>query len=726
MRGALRTLASSIVALGLAAPLAGCGFGNIRNVRAFRTYANEDANIAVSVDRVEDIAEALTMVDRLLTKTPYSPGDTWVKHLALTDAEAERIRTTVKEAPPYAAGDHQVPIVKLYRLHLAAVLAEAQAAHASEEAKYPSVIEAMATLSSSSGGLADEWKALEKARKAHEDAVAAKDKLAEELAKSGALRTNAPDPPELVAARKAAREAEKEHEAAQQKVQRTVLGLVSAKDVSGDRAKIARDALEVSSVALRVDLEALALIPIVIIQTSRSLPSAPRDLLAQKSLKAISQITELPAYAERIEDQLGTQLKLARDMSESLAALTKEDLSHAAGFALRESVVDQVVGVTLDSFRVNAKLGGEAMFFVFDADKNQSTSTSTTTDSNGNQTSKTTSTDYTGRAHRLLYDVSPIYFFGGRINAGFDFFHMPNAANLNLGFASDFGISSGGTIDNDQTLGQALGLHGAASQLFNAGLGILGVKSDVKVAQFTAGQVQYMGVSTTTGNDLVNGKNPITPFQLGYTQVDVGYDTSFLFPETAGRYYIEELRAGFRFMNYKMPRILYEMRDTSTDPNNESWVFERESPPQVVDSKYYMGGLLLRMGPGGAPLFSVFMDLGVYLGAGPTQYYFIRGNSTPTLKEDVEKKRDYYAASVFAVNGSGGFGMRLRLSPKKWRVRIAADAQYRGEFIYSHITTQAEDTSGTGSSSTKTGGKKVVFGGADIYHGPRLDLQLSF
>lgn len=68
------------------------------------------------------------MVDRLLTATPYSPGDTWVKHLALTDAEAERIRTKVKESPPYAAGNHQVPIVNLYRLHLAAVLAEAQAA----------------------------------------------------------------------------------------------------------------------------------------------------------------------------------------------------------------------------------------------------------------------------------------------------------------------------------------------------------------------------------------------------------------------------------------------------------------------------------------------------------------------------------------------------------------------------------------------------------------------
>ena len=724
MTAGWRKAALAIAALGLAAPLGGCGFGNIRNVRAFRTYANEDASIAVSVDRVEDIAEALTMVDRLLTATPYSPGDAWVKHLALTDVEAERIRTKVKESAPYAAGEHQVPVVKLYRLHLAQVLAEAEAAH-SGDAKYASVIEGMATLSPAASELGTQWKTLDTARKTHEESAARKDAVEAEAARSGRLASGSPVPPDVVAARAAESDAEKAFEAAQKTVQGTVLSIVGAKELSGDRAKIARDALEVSSVAFRVDLESLALIPIVIIQTSRSLPSAPRDLLAQKSLKAISQLTELPAYAERIEEQLSRQLKLTREMAEALSALTKEDLEHAAGFALRESVVDQVVGVTLDSFRVNLKLGGEAMFFVFDADKNQSSSTSTSTDANGNQVSKTTSTDYTGRTHRLNYDVKPIYFFGGKVNVGFDFFHMPNAANLNVGFASDFGISSGGTIDNNTSLGQALGLHGAASQLFNAGLGVLGVKSDVKIAQFTAGTVQRVLVDGATGND-VRALDQAA-FQLGYTQIDVGYDTSFLFPETAGRYYIEELRAGFRFMNYKMPRILYEMRDTSTDPNNTAWVFDRESPPQIVDSKYYMGGLLLRMGPGGSPLFSVFMDLGVYVGAGPTGYYFIRGVSNPTAKQDVEKSRDHYAASMFAVNGSGGFGMRLRLSPKRWRLRINADAQYRGELVYSHITTQAEDTQTTSSGgTTKTGGREVVFGGADIYHGPRFDLLLQF
>ena len=78
-------------ALGVAAAIVSLGaFGcapATQNVRAYRAYAHEDVSLKVALDRVQDIARSLELVDRILTQTNYTPGDLWVRRLPMTDAD---------------------------------------------------------------------------------------------------------------------------------------------------------------------------------------------------------------------------------------------------------------------------------------------------------------------------------------------------------------------------------------------------------------------------------------------------------------------------------------------------------------------------------------------------------------------------------------------------------------------------------------------------------------
>src|SRR5205814_2364714 len=133
-------------------------------------------------------------------------------------------------------------------------------------------------------------------------------------------------------------------------------------------------------------------------------------------------------------------------------------------------------------------------------------------------------------------------------------------------------------------------------------------------------------------------------------------------PEFAGRYYIEEFTPAFRYMDYQLPRILYQLKDTSGQET--SFSFEKEGPAQTQRSQYYMGGLIWRFGPGGTtPGFSAFFDAGLYAGSGPADYllyqYDASGNQLKTM--------DGFTASVFVADVALGGGLRFRLTPRKSR-----------------------------------------------------------
>ncbi|MBW2456009.1 MAG: hypothetical protein JRI68_15940 [Deltaproteobacteria bacterium] len=680
------------------------------NVRAMRAYAYEDANFLVALDRIEDVAEVLRLLDEVMTTLPYSPGDDWVDELALSDERAEEMKSAIVNRPPYDDDEFAVPIVKLYRFHLGDVVRKVRKAKREEEPAYDSLLDAMKDLSAGNNVL-DQWKTYQSTVAGLAEAEENEDEVRAKYA--GQLANRQTLPPDLVEAQQEVKDAEAKVMMAGTRLANSVKAMQQADLRGGPRKQIAADALTAFSVALRVDLEALALIPFAVTNMVRSVDEAPAAMLAniknRHAFKAVEQLSDLPRLAVTIEEQLERQLALTQAMTDTLAALTTTELGDTAGFMLQESVVDQIVGITIDSFHADLKVDAEVFFFgQIDGDE----TLEETKDEDGNVTS---SKNFTGRTRRLEYEVAPIWMLGVQLNAGFDWIKLPNVGSLKAGFATDRVFSQGGEIETSSSLGEQLGLEGFASDIFDLGLGVLGVRTNVKMATFNFGYVAALEVDPTDGDDQgiakdADGNDEESNFQLQYTQIDVGYDIAFLVYEWASRYYVEEFWLGYRYFDYRLPRVLYEME------GGDHKTFFRQSPAQNLDSTYHMGGFRLRMGPGGAPRFHPYGDLGLYVGAGPTAYYFCEGSTEANTctEEPANSDKDEYVGSVFAVNVALALGLRLRLTPKRWPLLAHLGVQYSAEFVGGDISQEQE-----GSDQNRS----IDLGSSEIFHGPQLHLR---
>ncbi len=683
-----------LVLLALAAfllfPCEGCG-GVTQNVRAYRAYAHEDPSIKVAVDRIEDLALTLELVDRILTQTSYTPNDIWVKRLPLSDTEARRVKESLKDRYPYNAGDQEVPILKVYRNHIQDTFRDY--APPPEKGKYPSLLDAVAGLNPRTAQIKAHWAAYQQATmklaEAHEEAARVSGELG-----GLAQAQRKPREHELTTAQgKVVAQTAAVEEARIALTQDSESLAADATLDKGDRQQIARDGFFALSVCFRIELEALALIPIVAIQTIRSIPGAPRDLVTKPNLKIVRQVWQLPSYLKGVKEALERQAVVLDVMTTGLAKALKTSVENSPGFELSESVVDQIVGVTLDSFRVDLHAGGEAFIY----------SSIGTADRSGDQK---LSYDYRGRHYKLDYRISPIVLASARLEVVLDWIRLPGVANLGFGYSTDRVFSSGGKVESN-SLTNELGINGVASDVIDAGIGLLGIRSSVKIATFTSGKVNKV-VATDVGNVVESA-----PLQLKFTQIDVGYDILWALNDDNLRAYMEELVLGARYLKYTLPRIVYELRDTSTVAGENHFTYGRESPPQPVNSQYYMVTAAARFGVGDAPRFSPFLDIGLAGGAGPTAFYFLRDPSMPSIESNRESLRE----AAFVFNGTLAGGLRMRLLPRGTRLRLDLRVVYRGDMIYSVVNREA---------AANGAQQRTDFGSFDVFHGPSVALRGSF
>jgi hypothetical protein len=228
----------------------------------------------------------------------------------------------------------------------------------------------------------------------------------------------------------------------------------------------------------------------------------------------------------------------------------------------------------------------------------------------------------------------------------------------------------------------------------------------VKVATFTSGElheVQATNISNVQGT---------APMQLKYTQADVGYDLLWLVSDDSIRAYTEEFVVGGRYVNYTLPRIVYELQDTSTIAGQQHFTYFRETPVENVSSQFWMAALSARFGQGDAPRFSPFLDLYLAGGAGPTKFYFLKDNTAA----DVESNRINDRDLAWAVNAGAGAGLRIRLLPRGFRVRADLRIQYHADLIYSKVN------------ETNTNAGRALsadFGSFDIFHAPSLAFRAA-
>ncbi|MBX3181592.1 MAG: hypothetical protein KIT72_13025 [Polyangiaceae bacterium] len=747
-RGSWRTR-GALWLTGLLAAATALGCSPTQNVRALRAYAFESPSLPVAVSRVEDLDEALALVDRLLFETPYTPGAPWVAALALDDAEATRLRAELRRKAPYNDPDYEIPVVTLYRVHLTRVLdgarsagrsaksapdeelvleeddaedsatekdsaadegAEGRRAGSADEpkddgarrggARYANVAEALGVLDPSLAALRKDWTHYGEQQA---ELVAAREALAEAKDRFPPQQLFAPDsarPPELVQAEQRYEQAKAAADRTEQALAARVKALGAPK--SDEQRRIAKDALVISSVLTRLELEALALVPIVAVQAVRSLPDAPSQAgaaarsgamtTATEGAAGVTELTALPARISAIEERLRRQLPILKPLAESLARHGAQDLNDTAGFQLRESAVDQIAGITLDSLRVSVAAGAEAFFYsAIGAEERRD--------------SENVSYDYTGRRQRMTYEVSPILLAYANLKVNLDWVQLPDAVGLNLGFATDRAFRSGGELEQG-SLGSELGAEGLASDALNIGLAVLGVQSSVRYASFTAGEAVVRDVAT----DVELGR---APFKFKMTQIDVGYDIAFLLGADAGKAFLEYLVVGGRYFDYQLPRILYEFEDQDPSDERARYTYQRESPAQLVNSRYYMAGVKGRFGPGETARFAPYFDMALFFGGGGTHYYFLRDDPGP----DIDGNRVEESTTALAADLGFAIGARYRVFRDGNRLRLYINGVYSGELIGSQLTAG----SGEGDKA-----RVIDFGASDLFHGPQITLSGAF
>lgn len=690
----------------------GCGY--TQNVRAYRAYAYETPSLNIALDRTEDLAVALDLVDQLLTRTPISPGDPWIEKLSLSDTDARKIREELRQQAPYNNNpSYEIPIVKIYRVHLERVLREAKGG----EGSYPSLLSAVGALGKESHEIQTHWSDLEEKIKEYLKTSTEYEQVIKAAYPPGTVRNPMDVPPAVQEAAQIRDRAKDAVRNAEKLLERDV---ESIKQGGGD-IQILTAGTAGLSVAYRIELEALAMLPIIAIQAIRSLPNAKDELMSKPSaaLQGVSQLMDVPDHISAIKEQMTRQVRLLELLTSALVASSKTSLEATAGFMMKESVVDQVVGVTLDSFRAEAKAGGEAFFFhsLRQEDQNEQ-----------KQGDATIRKDLSGRLRTLNYDIKPILFTAFNLNLGFDYIRMPNAAGLSFGYKTDRVFSSGGTIESG-SLGQQLGLKGIASDALDLGLGVLGIRSNVRLAQFTTGTVSYADAAGNNLIDTTTGKPIQAPLQIGFTQIDLGYDIAFALGESAAKYYLEELIVGARYFDYKLPRILYELENTlPPESQNKNFLYRNETWPQTVPSVYYMGGLTGRFGKGEGSVFSPYSEFGFYVGGGPTSYTLrnnkavaCSGGSSPGADQECVDNFNGpwtgYDASAMGFDMSLALGLRVRLAKPGRRFRFHGEVLYRGELIYASASGNSNDTGKE---------RQIDFGNADLFHGPRFNLVGEF
>jgi len=665
--------------------LNGCGAAT-QNVRAYRAFANEDPNIKVSIDRVEDLAVTLQLVDRILLQTSYTPGDMWPRRLGMTDPQFRDIKAELRDKYPYRGLEHaEVPVLKCYRLHVERTLSEY--GPPPEKGKYASLFDAVGALNPRTADIKKHWIAYRDATEHLAAAAEDEERLASELLSLSEAQRK-PREHELAVVRDKVARAKGEVLFATDAINNDSENLLSdATLLTGDRQQIARDAFYALSVAFRIELEALALVPIIVIQAVRGLPTAPRDLTYKTHLKIVRQVYQMPSYIAGIKESFTRQAVLLDRMTNNLAKALKTDIDKSPGMELGESVVDQIVGITLDSFRVDVRAGGEMFIF----------SSIGTGDRNGDQY------DFRGRQFKLDYQIKPIILASARLDIVLDWIRLPGAANVGFGYSTDRVYRSGGKIESSSLVDQ-LGIDGVASDVIDAGLGLLGIRSSVRVASFTSGKVQKVRAT-----DVASAVES-APLQLKYTQIDVGYDLLWLIDSDQMRAYTEELVVGGRYYRYTLPRIVYELQDTAPAGQDQKFTFARETPPQPVTSEFWMLAANARFGVGESPRWSPYLDLGIAGGVGPTKFYFLQD---PSLADTLQN-RDNAKEVAVGLNGGGALGLRWRLLPRGSRFRLDLRAEYRGNTIYTIVTRDA----------TRDGrALRTDFGSFDIFHGPSISIR---
>jgi hypothetical protein len=724
--------------LALLAALAGCASTPV-NVRALREFQSHDVTPERLTRHLNRVQESLDLIDRLLNQTPYVPGSPMFAELPLDNAAAERTATAL-------GGGDQAEVLDLYVTHVRAVVdraaqqfqaaselstrakARAQAAteaaaaaeaHAQREAALAASEAARAAEGVTGAEPVPDSQAPKRAAEAARLAAQAR---AEAIsAQAAAAATEAPVSlvtalsryypvggglQKLLARRAALRpQLKRAQEAldAQRSQAPALLGQQTREAAEVDRLRdeleaiedelgkkpdltalrndpvarqVLHDAMVTTSMALRLAAEAAATASVAAAEAAARVLRGKSDPVTAPKLAVLGM--DLPRRASRLSDSLESDAAVLKALVETLARVSSLELEQTPGFLYDESLVDEIAGITWRSVHAEVQGGGEVLFYTAIEDDEKSSNDQA-------------SYDLTGRTQKLEYEVEPIVLAAARASLKLDWIRLPEAGRLNLGFATNRVYKSGGEFETT-TLSRELGVEGAASDALDAALAIAGVTASARIAHFSSGKVRLINVADGSVADEA-------PFTFSFKEVNLGYDfaPSIDLP-------LSTLTASFRYFDYALPRVLYELENVTPDAEKATFVFSRQSPTQTITSRYFMLGVLVRTEQPLFPSAVVAGSVNLAGGAGPTSYYFLREGTVQNVEANRERERPW---SVGATVG-GALSFRFRLVGRANHASAFLDASYKAQLISTQLNSAKEDT------------RNVNSGTTDVFHGPSL------
>jgi hypothetical protein len=638
-------------------------------------YDHEQPTFALLNAHIDQMNEALRLIDVLLQETPYRPGAPWIASLPLDGEVADRTRDLLNSAADKAS------IVRVYATHIHAVLSEVRAAPGGvlSPAGVPGAAVSAIPVSALPG-----YRSLSDAL-AHVNpglVVGGVEKRKQEVQKAfdvanqryAALSAAAqPDQAELDRA-----QAEVDQIA---KLKADLEHPIGPADLQNpENAAIVKDAVDVASVAMRLAVEAVSLATVVALEAASLAQQSPASWFQGPSSTA-QLVAALPAEVRETYAHLA---RYAADLKQLIEQLKINPLD-SIGFKFKEGLVDDVVGLAWDSVHVDLNGGGEALFYNALADDEKST------DSSGN------TYDYTGRQTRLEYAVQPIVLAHLALTMKVDWAHWADAAGLKLDYATNRVYKSGGDIGNT-SLANELGVTGAVSEALSAALAVAGVKASGRIAHFNHGTVR--DILVTDGTLLADA-----PLTFDMKELDVGYDFA---PRHGSA--LQTLTLGFRYFDYTLPRILYEFVNSTPGADTAAYVFSRETPPQAIRTRFYMIDFATRLEKSVTPHLAPYVNLDFAVGYGPTQYYFLRDSNG----DDVPSNQDHGTSNSVGTGLAGSIGFRWKLGSPESRFNAYLDANYHAQLLSSLF-------------DSKNGGDTVVnVGTRDLFHGPSAAFGAAF
>lgn len=310
--------------------------------------------------------------------------------------------------------------------------------------------------------------------------------------------------------------------------------------------------------------------------------------------------------------------------------------------------------------------------------------------------------DFTGRKYKMRYAFDPVYL------VAFKGFLSWKFLSFDSSYETDRVWKGGGTIEESDKVAERLTNSKTVSEILKFGIGFFGLNTSLRSVQFDFGQAEVVNVATGK----VEGEGNL---KLNITEVDITYDFGYRQKDyktgkSKKKVWYKPF-VGYKFIDYQLPRIVYQMEDTDGDPGFDKYEYLNESAPQPVSNKLHMLGFGWQdLEHRGKKNWDFIYSVSAYAGLGTTQF-------------DVGSSETEVQPPLFGVLGRLQPGLSYQFSGGglKTTLRVMYELNF-----YFYGTFDGEDYDKIFSNENDLGARTYTFGQVDLYHGLQFAFQATY